>query len=142
MKNVSPEGPSNHLQFDNNDEVTTWIKAGFAKYSIILFLLSISLVLLLNAFQRSQRKQLFCEVIKPGMSLTEVLGTIEKFGEFGTSQFQQNEKTIILYVLPLNNFGTAMHYGKRGLELGFRDGILDGVVETYRLEDDIRILCE
>jgi hypothetical protein len=121
-------------------EVKAWLEIGCIKYTIIFVPVLLSLALLLNVYQKWQRNLLFCEVIQPKISLAEVSGILDKYGKFGTAQYEQGEDTLILLVIPLDF--TAMRYGGRGLELAFRDDALGSVIERYHLEDGIRNLCE
>src|SRR5512145_1194292 len=78
------------------NEVKAWLKTGSAKYTLIFLLALFLWLFLLPRYQRWQREWLFCEVIKPGMSSTEVLETLDQHGEFGTNRYDQDEGTFMV----------------------------------------------
>jgi hypothetical protein len=127
------------------------IKKGCYKHLFILLGAIIGAVILLSVCvissimtqnsQMAQRRHLFCEEIKIGMSETEVLHIMGKFGEFGITKFESGENTKI-EVQPVVSDTTSKKYGIRGLELNFEKGLLINVIERRHLEDGVYALCK
>ena len=137
------------------------IEKGCYKYFFILAGAAAILSMFAYFFQRWQRHHLFCEEIKTGMSESEVLSIMDRFGEFeifkfdvfdsdeGTFEFgspkydntDNGEGTMVL-VQPMNNYKTSIMYGSRGIELYFKKDSLYGVIERYHLEDGVYELCK
>jgi hypothetical protein len=121
------------LKFDSS--------VSYMRIVVILILSTMIFIVLLYGFQKWQRNYLFCELIKPGMPLSEALIVINQNGEFGVEQFD-NQDHVSIQVVPYANWKTAIRYGDREIELSFRKNIFVGAIERYRLEDGIRPLCE
>ena len=90
--------------------------------------------------QKKERYNLFCEEIKTGMSESEVLSTMNKFGKFEIAKYDRNENTTIL-VVPSSGT-TSKKYGDGSLELNFEKKLLGDVIERHHLEDGIYEVCK
>lgn len=115
-------------------EVIKWMYVGCFKIALVFVGLIVILLLIpptLEAISRPQRQRLFCETLKPGMSIQEALTIIDQQGNFSNAQYEHNEVTTIL-VGP-DDFQTSIKFGIRGINLIFDNEVFRTAYNYYPL---------
>lgn len=107
---------------------------GCLKY-VFFFIILIAIFALLSSvistIQRQHRQELFCETLTPGMSIPEVLVTIDQHGNFGNAQFESGDVTTVL--VGADDFQTSIKFGVRGINLIFDNDIFRRAYNYYPL---------
>lgn len=115
---------------------------GCLKYAFAFSVLIAIFVLLssvTSAIQRQHRQELFCETLKPGMSIPEVLAIVDQHGNFVKGQYEHNDFTTVL--LGPSDIKTRIKLGVRGINLIFDNEIFRRAYNYYPLGGGER-LCE
>ncbi len=107
---------------------------GCFKYAfafIVLIAIFILLSSVKNSIQRQYRQELFCETLKPGMSIPEVLAIVDKHGNFVKGQYGRGDVTTIL--LGPSDIKTNIYFGVRGIILTFDNEVFRSASNNYPL---------
>jgi hypothetical protein len=101
----------------------------YALASIVLIAIFVLLSSITSAIQKQHRQELFCEILKPGMSIPEVLAIFEKYGNFIKGQYERGDFTTVL--LGPSDIKTRINFGVRGIVLNFTSEVFTGAGNNY-----------
>lgn len=87
----------------------------YALASIVLIVIFVLLLSITSAIQKQHRQELFCETLKSGMSMPEVLAIVDQHGNFVKGQYAHNDFTTVL--LGPSDIKTRRKFGIRGIVL-------------------------
>ena len=111
----------------------------YALASIVLIVIFVLLSSVTSAIQKQHRQELFCETLKSGMSIPEVLAIVDQHGNFVKGQYERGDVTTVL--LGPSDIKTRIKFGVRGINLIFDNEFFRRAYNYYPLGGGER-LCE